>query len=344
MDFITQNLLGGIVGQAAFSRALGRKALWPAMLGGALPDFDFLLKGLADPALPYEWHRFVTHAFVLVPPLGALAALPFFALRSYRTAWRATLGAALLGCATHAVLDTFTSYGTHIWWPFVSGRSAWDSMSIIDPIYSGVLLLGVLGTLIVGRGKPALVAFLLSLVYLTFGISQHDRAARAQAELAAQRGHEIEAGRVLPSLGNVILFRSVYRTADGMIHADAIRVGLFRDPLVRDGASAARVTLDDLPATADDARTRDVIERFSRFADGYMTMTQLDATTYLVADDRLSLDPAAFAPLWGVRISTVDPDPVSWSDGHRRNLDRAALLDELTAPDDRYRVLIPPAR
>ncbi|HMQ06778.1 MAG TPA: metal-dependent hydrolase [Saprospiraceae bacterium] len=42
---------------------------------------------------------------------------------------------------THTLLDCFTTYGTQIWYPFNSVRVAWNSISVIDPLYTIPLMI-----------------------------------------------------------------------------------------------------------------------------------------------------------------------------------------------------------
>jgi len=53
--------------------------------------------------------------------------------------------------ATHVLLDSFTVYGTQIFWPFISTPMTWSTIFIIDPIYTVPLLLGITAALIAGR-------------------------------------------------------------------------------------------------------------------------------------------------------------------------------------------------
>ena len=41
-----------------------------------------------------------------------------------------------MGYATHGLLDSCTSYGTQLFWPFSDVRVAWDTMSIVDPLFT----------------------------------------------------------------------------------------------------------------------------------------------------------------------------------------------------------------
>ena len=87
------------------------------------------------------------------------------------------------------------------------------------------------------------VAF--SLAYLALGLVQRERAAGVQAELAAGRGHHsITRASVKPTIGNLILWRSLYLHA-GNYYVDGIRVGVLQEPRVYPGES---VPAFDYPA------------------------------------------------------------------------------------------------
>ncbi|MHC4909051.1 MAG: metal-dependent hydrolase [Planctomycetota bacterium] len=346
MDFITQNLLGAVASHAALGRGrggtpgLGRLALPIGALGGAVPDFDFLLSRFADPALPWELHRHFTHALVFIPLGGLLAALPFLLFPRCRRHARLTLAAATIGCATHGLLDNLTSYGTHLLWPFIGDRTAWDSMSIIDPIFTGVLLLGVLAALLRGRARATRVALSLALMYVAFGFLQHERALQAQRTIAERRGHAIDQGRALPTLGNVLVFRSVY-AAEGRLWADAVRVPALGATTWRAGTSIERFTPTHLPPDASQ-RAREVFDGIWSFADGYTARQNADdeAFPHAIPDMRLTLDPAGFDPMWGVAFDGDWSTARAWNSFAARDERAGEVLRqtwmELTGRDPRH--------
>lgn len=301
MDFITQTILGAVAGQAAMSKRMGRSAVLFGGAGGLLPDLDVFLTPLADPALPFELHRHFTHSLFFIPVAGALATLPFLLRRVWRANARGVFLTATIGAATHGLLDNLTTYGTHLYWPVYLERTSWDSLSIIDPVFSGVLIIGMLISLIWGSMRPALAAFLVCLAYTGLGVVQHARAQDAQRALAEMRGHEIQSGRVMPTLANFIVFRSVYEH-DGRLHADAIRVPPLGEVGVRTGESMPRFQEDDLP---EDAPTRvvDVFRRYERFSTDMMGVVRRDPAGGLeLGDMRISMVTTGFEPLWGLRI------------------------------------------
>ena len=86
--------------------------------------------------------------------------------------------------------------------------------------------------------------------------------ATAQVALAASRGHRPERIEVMPTLGNVLVWRALYEHG-GKIHADRIRVGLAGDATVRGGWALATVGAEELTAAE---RARDRRRSFARFA------------------------------------------------------------------------------
>ena len=311
MDPLTQTLLGAVAGQALCGRRLGPAAALLGAVGGAIPDIDVFFPG-GEAALPVAYHRHFTHSLLFVPAGGAAAALPFLLLGRWRRQWKLLITAAVVGCATHGLLDTFTSYGTHLLWPFSSRRLSWDLISIIDPVFTLVLAVGLVWSLFLTKAaRPAQIALLVVLGYLGAGFIQHERAAAGQASLARRRGHLIERARVMPTLSNLLVWRSIYE-AKGVLYADAIRVPTFGVPALRPGSSLPVVGLADLgPQAAGNRRIRRVFAGFWDFADGYVA--RLPGQERIIADMRYSLTPEGFDALWGVRITTDGPVPaVEW--------------------------------
>ena len=307
MDPLTQSLLGAAAAQAVLGKRLGPVAALVGAVGGEIPDIDVFLP-IADAALPMEYHRHFTHALVFIPFGGALAALPFLARGRWRRQWTLIVAAATIGCATHGLLDTCTTYGTYLLWPVVNARLAWDVISIVDPVFTFALLVGVAWAVAARSMTPARVALVAACAYLALGAVQHHRASGAQALLASARGHEIQRGRVMPTLGNLVVWRSVY-DSKGRLYADAIRVGRPGAVTVRRGTSVARATQADLAGAT--ARVREVFGGLDAFADGYMAALSKSPDSF--GDMRYSMDPAGFDPLWGIRIEPAGgPVEVSW--------------------------------
>jgi len=305
MDMVSHALLGAAAGCSVFSGKLGRTALLLSGAGALVPDVDFLFTTFADPAMPGEWHRHFTHSLAFVPLGGLIALTPLLLFRSIRTQWKLALAATTLGCATHAALDCATSYGTLWLWPFSFTRVSWDIISVIDPVFTVMLLLGVIIASFTATRKPAAIALGLGLTYLGLGFVQNQRGLAVQRELAAARGDVIDRGRVMPTLGNLVVWRSLYE-ADGVLQADAIRLPFTSDARVRTGEPIARLTPDMLPADSSD-RVIDIITRFSDFAQGYIAVVSTDPV--VIGDLRYAPAADVARPLWGLTIKPGNPHP-----------------------------------
>ena len=66
-------------------------------------------------------------------------------MQTYKVRW---FWLVFLCLSTHALLDSFTVYGTQLMWPFTEHPFALSNMFIIDPLYTLPLLLGVVCTLL----------------------------------------------------------------------------------------------------------------------------------------------------------------------------------------------------
>src|SRR5215510_4472808 len=140
MDPFTHGLLG-----AATSRAILPKPDWRFTLagaaGGMIPDMDIFIQSIRDPLLFFEFHRHFSHSLLFIPAGGFLTGVIFWLLFKRKVPLKPLALAATLGYATHPLLDACTSYGTMLFWPFSEARVAWDLISIVDPLFT--LALGV---------------------------------------------------------------------------------------------------------------------------------------------------------------------------------------------------------
>jgi inner membrane protein len=244
---------------------------------------------------------------------GLIALLPFLVRKSIRKEWKLAWAATTLGCATHAVLDCATSYGTLWFWPFSWQHIAWDMIAVIDPLFTLTLLVGVVFAAITAARKPALIALSLAVLYLGLGVVQNQRGLEAQRQLAQTRGHTIERSRVMPTLGNLIVWRSIYES-EGSLHTDALRLSPLSEPRVRQGQSIARFNPDSL-APGTPQRITSIVRRFSNFADGYVAA--ISDTPLVLGDLRYAAPAESIQPLWGLTITPGNPHSehttVEWS-------------------------------
>src|SRR5262245_54624375 len=126
MDSITQGVLGAAVAQSIMSRRLPRGAGLIGAIGGMAADLDILIRSSNDPTLAWLFHRHFTHSLFFIPIGGLIAAIPFLLMDRFKGFKREVVMASMIGYATHAPLDIFTSYGTQLFWPFSNYRVALD--------------------------------------------------------------------------------------------------------------------------------------------------------------------------------------------------------------------------
>jgi len=310
MDVITQAIFGAAAGQATLGRRLPRSAWLAGALGGYLPDADIFITFPGDSLSTWLIHRHFTHGvgFLLVGAL--LAVLPLLLFASARRSAVPLYLAALAGICTHGVLDSCTSFGTVLYWPFSQRRVGWDLVAIIDPLVSLPLLALLVWSIVRGwhgprPGTRRIVAIGLVWCAAYIGILggvQRGRALEVQRLLAQERGHGVERSRVLMAPGQNFVFRSVYEH-QGRVWADTIRVPWLGRPTAWRGESTPRLRpgfppLDALPpAVASD------VGRFDAFTQGWTVEHPEDPA--LLTDARYGVTPDSFLALWSIRL----PEP-----------------------------------
>jgi inner membrane protein len=304
MDGLTQAVLGGAAGQAALGHKLGNKAGLIGAVAGAAPDLDILLRSAEDPLMALTFHRHFTHSLLLIPAGGLLVGTLFWLLwRSKITFWQAAL-VATVGWATHGTLDLFTSYGTHLLWPFSDARLAWDWVGIVDLWVTIPLLVGLIVAWRLRRRLPAAVGLVVAMLYIGYGALQHIRADEVQQRIAAARGQTVQRGRVVPSPMTLSVWRSVY-AHDGKLCSDAVRIAPFSEPLYWAGGCVEHLQLEtllgDLPQGS---RLAEDLRRFDHFSDDWLVRLPGDGSM-VVGDFRYAMVPDEVRPLWGIRF---DPD------------------------------------
>jgi len=306
MDILTHGLLGGALAQSCGKKEETRAATVTGFLAALIADADALIRSDADPLLVLEYHRQFTHSLLFIPAGALLAALLvwlLFKTFKHPLGFRRIYLYALLGCATSGLLDACTSYGTHLLWPFTGERIAWSIVPIFDPLFSLILGAALLLGLRQKKTLPARIGLLLAAAYLSVGWLQHQRAEAAMRAAIQQRGHLAEKLTVKPTMGNLLLWRSIYR-ANGVYYTDAVRAG--QSARIYPGNAARAFDLPrDLPGLAPDSVLARDIRRFDFFSDGYLALHPEDPN--LLGDVRYAMLPTSTRPLWGIRIDMRQP-------------------------------------
>jgi inner membrane protein len=301
MDPLSQAVLGAAAPQSIAPREHAKMAGILGIFGGMAPDLDVLIRSSTDPLLFLEYHRQFTHSLIFIPIGGLLVALALFAL--LRSRWQLPFSRYVLYCtlgyATHALLDSCTTYGTMLFWPFSDVRIAWNTVSVIDPLFTLPIL--ILVTIAALRKQPQLARFALAwaLLYPTLGMLQRDRAEEAGWALAQQRGHTPIKLAAKPSFGNILVWKVVYET-EQRYYVDAVRTGL--STLVYPGDSLEKLELTrDFPWLQPDTQQALDVERFRWFSNGYLAKDPLRANN--VIDIRYSMVPNRATGLWSIQLN-----------------------------------------
>lgn len=305
MDPITHGALGGAAAQAIFYRRVSPALTWAGILGAMAPDLDVVIRSQSNPLLFMVYHRNFSHGLLFAPVGGALVGLLLWFLLGRRHPFIDLMLAATLGMVTHGLLDSCTTYGTLLFWPFSQQRISWDFISIIDPVYTAILIIGVIYGLSFRKGKPAILALMISTAYMGVGVLQHHRAMEFQKEIAAIRGDPVAVGRAIPTLANLLVWRSIYQS-EGNFYVDALRVGPFKK-LYWPGGSVPKIDVAEVqPAPPPNSRLRQDLEIFEWFSEGYTGLLQY--RPWELSDLRFSAIPNGTDPLWGIRFDAAQPD------------------------------------
>ena len=311
MDPISQAVLGASLSQTfAKNKASQLSAMTIGALAAMAPDLDIFIRSSVDPLLTLEFHRQFTHALIFIP-LGALVcAIVFYFFINLVGFWRANLNRGLtflqvywfsfLGYATHGFLDANTSYGTQLLWPFSNERIAWNTISVVDPLFTLPILILIILSVSRRTKRYATIAFIYAMVYLSLGVFQHQRAEASLIELAQKRGHIIERMQVKPSFANRHVWKMLYEH-NGYYYVDAVKFLL--DKQIFPGESIAKLNVDkDLAWLNKESQSAKDIERFRWFSDDYLALYP-SMSNYII-DVRYSLLPNSIRPLWGIQIKS----------------------------------------
>lgn len=304
MDPLTQGIVGISASQLVTRRVEAGIAAALGFLSGMAADLDVLISSSTDPLLFLEYHRHFTHSLVFIP-LGALLctvvlrALLHRFVRRARLSWRRSYLYCFVGYATHALLDACTTYGTQLLWPFSSARVAWNTVSVIDPLFTLPLMV-MMGFAVLRRSRvAALLGAVFAFGYLGLGLVQEQRALDIAQSLVQQRGHKATQLGVKPSFANLLVWKSVYLHQD-RYYIDAIRVGM--DSKIYPGVSTAKFMQEThypwLPESSQQAKD---IDRFAWFSNDHLGIDPDNPQR--IIDVRYSLIPNQLSGMWGIVLN-----------------------------------------
>ena len=301
MDPLTQGVLGAALPQSISNKkSLGIIGII-GFLSGLAPDLDIFIKSESDPILFLEFHRQFTHSLIFIPFGGLICALVlhFLISKRFKIRFKDAWIYSTLGYGTHGLLDACTSYGTLLFWPFSQTRIAWNNISIIDPLFTLPLLILIVIAGLKQKRIFAVIAILWAVFYLSLGVYQKNEAIKVSKTIAKSRGHDASRINVKPSIGNILLWKSIYETQD-KFYIDAIRLGW--SPKIFNGESIDKINIQSaFPWLMLKSQQAKDIKRFKWFSNGYIAINPKNKNQ--IIDIRYSELPNEIGGLWGIEIS-----------------------------------------
>ena len=299
MDIVTHGLLGALVVQSLSPARNLRVATLVGFIAALLPDLDVLIQSATDPLLVLEYHRHFTHSLFFAP-LAALIVTFLCAPLVRQEFSRPHLYAlVLLAYWSACLLDACTSYGTHLLWPLVKEPIALSIIAVVDPVFTGLLLVTMISAWWGRRRRRAWLGLVLGLGYLTIGWVQHERAEQAALALADKRALTTISVEVKPTMGNLLLWRSLAVTTERQIQVDAIRVGT--SIRVYPGEQRRLIAVEELPALPRESRAYRDLLRYQQINKPLLVTHSEDP--WMIGDARYAMLPTHADPLWGLRIN-----------------------------------------
>ena len=300
MDPLSQGIVGSVAAQQKSSKEKILLITIIGFLSGMAPDLDVFIRSSHDPLLAIEFHRQFTHSLIFIPFGGFICGTFFYHVLTKRRGMsiKETYLYCTLAYASHGILDACTSYGTQLFWPFNDFRVAWNTISIVDPIFTITLFTLVFLSIFRRKTIFARIALIWVITYMSIGLIQHNRAEKVGLLNADSRGHIPARIVVKPSLANLLVWKVIYE-ADEKYYVDAVKVGF--NTKVITGASIDKLNVrNSFPWLDLDSQQSKDIDRFSWFSGGYLAISKNNPNR--IIDIRYSMLPNEIHGLWGIEI------------------------------------------
>ena len=193
MDTLTHALSGALLARATWGKGQKlslRQRTQVGFITAAFPDIDYLLRLTTDNFLVYlNYHRGITHSVLMLPLWALLLSLIFSRLFKQKPDWRSLYVICCLGLGIHIAGDIITSYGTMIFAPFTDWRASLDTTFIIDPYFTGIIVLSLIASFIYKKRQVIAISGLVLLTsYLGLQTWSHYRALQIGRDASLTNG------------------------------------------------------------------------------------------------------------------------------------------------------------
>ena len=326
MDPLTQGIVGATATQSFSKKNHLLLLTIIGFLAGLAPDIDIFIKSENDPLLFLEFHRQFTHSLVFIPIGGLICAFIFYHLFAKKSnlSFRNTYLFSTIGYGSHGIIDTCTTYGTQLYWPFSDARLAWNTVSVIDPLFTIPVIILCLLTLFKKNKKFAYYAIAWMLTYQSIAYNQKQRAEEIISKYAINLGHDIESIEAKPSFANIIVWKVIYSDKQNY-YVNAIRLGTSHT--IYEGESIKKINIKkDYPWLKSKSQQARDLERFRWFSNGYLGIDKNNKNR--IYDIRFSAIPNETEGLWGVELDSnkSENDHISYVTNRQKNINRYPIL------------------
>ena len=326
MDPFTQGIVGTTVAQSGAKKNTLIIASVIGLLAGLAADLDIFIRSSVDPLLFLQYHRHFTHSIFFIPFGALICTVVFYYLfcKRLNLSFKETYFFSFLGYATHGIIDSFTTYGTLLFWPFTDQRIAWNTISVIDPLFTIPIFIFVILSIQRKNKKFSFYAIIWMFFYQTIAYTQKLRAEDLIYDYAQTLNHKVELIEAKPSFGNIIVWKVIYSSSE-KYYVNAIRLSL--DHKIYPGESLEKLDVSKsfpwLDAKSQQAKD---VEKFRWFSNGYLGVDKKNRD--IIYDVRFSTIPNQVEGLWGIKLdeNKNDFEHVEYVTNRKRDLDRFDVL------------------
>lgn len=172
MDSLTQIVLGAAVGEAVLGKKVGNKAMAWGAVAGTIPDLDVLSGFFLNDFESLLFHRGFSHSILFAIIASPILAYLVNKIHASDATFRDWLRLFFWCIVTHPLLDIFTNYGTQLFYPFSDYRISFNTIFVVDPLYTLPLLIGIVVVLFkkdaLKRQNINRISLIVSTAYLAF--------------------------------------------------------------------------------------------------------------------------------------------------------------------------------
>jgi inner membrane protein len=266
VDTLTHALSGALLARATAglekpALPLGRR-IGIGFAVAAFPDIDVVATWISPLAYLYH-HRGVTHSLLMLPLWTVLLSLIFALIWRSGPGWKTYAPVVALSLAVHIAGDWITTFGTMIFAPLSDYRHGLGTTFIIDLWFTGIILGGLLLSLLWRRSRWPAVAGLVVLVgYVGLQYLQLQNAVAFGERAAREQGLAQARVSALPRPVSPFNWMVIIETEDGYRYS---HVNLVRSAVLTTAPDAGLIArLDAVYRPLEQA----VWERDVRFGNG----------------------------------------------------------------------------